>query len=297
MNLPNFLCIGAAKSGTTTLYDLLGKHPDLYVPSFKEPHYFDFSSNYRNGIDWYNKIYFSDVKKEQVIMDFTPSYLYEKKSPERIFKSLGKEVKFLVLLRNPVDRAYSHYLHSKRDNYEIEDFLIALEKEGKRISDARKKEDYVAELKYSYISQGNYYSMITNYLKYFPREQFLFIHFEQEFIANRIESMKKIFSFLGVDYIPEFNYMLKSNSASVAKSIWIKKILQKTGWWRSIIKEIVPSLKFRQIIKNKMQRASIRPFVPPPLTTSQRKYIYNLYFKKEIKKLEELLNREMNWEV
>ena len=104
MNLPNVLCIGAAKSGTTTLYDLLSKHPDLYVPSFKEPHYFDLSSNYRNGIEWYNRLYFNGVKQEQVIMDFTPSYLYEKKSPELIFKSLGKEVRFLVLLRNPVDR-------------------------------------------------------------------------------------------------------------------------------------------------------------------------------------------------
>ncbi|MDC0204191.1 sulfotransferase domain-containing protein [Flavobacteriales bacterium] len=297
MSLPNFMCIGAAKSGTTTLYDLLRQHPNVYAPSFKEPHYFDTPSNYCNGIEWYNKTYFNSVKQQQVIMDFTPSYLYESKAAKRIFSTLGKDVKFLVILRNPVDRAYSHYLHSKRDEYESKDFLKALAEEGVRINDARLKKDYLKELRCSYVSQGCYYTMISNYLEYFPIEQFLFIHFEQEFIANRIESMQKIFSFLGIDYISEFNYTLKSNPASVAQFIWMKKLLQKPGWWRSIIKALIPSLKFRQIIKNRIQRASIRPFIPPPLNAVQREEIYQRYFIEEINKLEQLLNRKMNWKV
>ena len=295
MSLPNFMCIGAAKSGTTTLYDLLRQHPNVYTPSFKEPHYFDIPSNYCNGIEWYNKTYFNSVKQQQVIMDFTPSYLYERKAAKRIFTTLGKDIKFLVILRNPVDRAYSHYLHSKRDEYETEDFLKALAKEEERINDARLKEDYLTELRSSYVSQGCYYTMISNYLKYFPIEQFLFIHFEQEFVANRIESIQKIFSFLGIDYISELNYTLKSNPASVAQFIWIKRLLKKTGWWRSIIKALIPSLKFRQIIKNRIQRASISSFIPTPLNTAQREEIYQLYFTEEINKLEQLLNRKMNW--
>lgn len=295
MSLPNFMCIGAAKSGTTTLYDLLRHHPDVYTPSFKEPHYFDIPSNYCNGAEWYDKTYFKNVKRQKVIMDFTPSYLYERKAAKRIFTNLGKDVKFLVILRNPVDRAYSHYLHSKRDEYESEDFLKALAKEEVRINDARLKEDYLSELRSSYVSQGCYYTMISNYLEYFPIEQFLFIHFEQEFIANRIESIKKIFSFLGIDYIPELNYNLKSNPASVAKFIWIKRLLKKTGLWRSIIKVLIPSLKFRQIIKNRIQRASISSFTPKPLDTAQREKIYQLYFTEEINRLEQLLNRKMNW--
>jgi hypothetical protein len=295
MSLPNFMCIGAAKSGTTTLYDLLRQHPDVYTPSFKEPHYFDTPSNYCNGVEWYDKTYFKNVKRQKVIMDFTPSYLYERKAAKRIFTNLGKDVKFLVILRNPVDRAYSHYLHSKRDEYEVEDFLKALAKEEVRINDARLNEDYLTELRSSYVSQGCYYTMISNYLEYFPIEQFLFIHFEQEFIANRIESIKKIFSFLGIDYIPELNYNLKSNPASVAKFIWIKRLLKKTGLWRSIIKVLIPSLKFRQIIKNRIQRASISSFTPELLDTSLREEIYQLYFTEEINRLEQLLNRKMNW--
>jgi len=295
MSLPNFMCIGAAKSGTTTLYDLLRQHPNVYTPSFKEPHYFDTPSNYCNGIEWYNKTYFNSVKQQQVIMDFTPSYLYERKAAKRIFTTLGKDIKFLVILRNPVDRAYSHYSHSKRDEHETEDFLKALAKEEERINDARLKEDYLTELRCSYVSQGRYYTMISNYLEYFPIEQFLFIHFEQEFVENRIESIKKIFSFLGIDYISELNYTLKSNPASEAKFVWIKRLLQKNGWWRSIMKALIPSLKFRQIIKNRIQRASISSFTPIPLNTAQREKMYQIYFTEEINKLEQLLNRKMNW--
>ncbi len=73
------MCIGAAKSETTTFYDFLIHHPDVYTPSFKEPHYFDIPSNYCNGSEWYDKTYFKNVKRQKVIMDFTPSYLYERK--------------------------------------------------------------------------------------------------------------------------------------------------------------------------------------------------------------------------
>jgi len=296
MSLPNFMCIGAAKSGTTTLYDILRQHPNVFTPSFKEPHFFDTPSIYSQGLKWYEKTYFKKVKQEKVVMDFTPSYLYEQKAAKRIYTDLGKDVKFVVLLRNPIDRAYSHYLHSKRDENESEDFLIALKKEKNKIKKARMNNDYLTELRCSYISQGHYYTMLKNYFEYFPIEHFLILHLEEEFIANRIQSMHRIFSFLGITYDKEIHYDLKSNPASKTRFIWIKKLLQKTGWWRSVIKYLIPSLKVRQIIKNKIQRASIRPFTPKTLTTDERKKIYKLYFAEENKNLELLIGRKMNWE-
>ena len=64
MSLPNFMCLGAAKSGTTTLYDILSQHSEIYIPSFKEPHFFDIPENYNNGIEWYEKNYFSNINNE-----------------------------------------------------------------------------------------------------------------------------------------------------------------------------------------------------------------------------------------
>ena len=110
-----------------------------------------------------------------------------------------------------------------------------------------------------------------------------------------LHPFQKIVSFLGIDYISELNYTLKSNPASVAQFIWIKRLLKKTGWWRSVIKALIPSLKLRQIIKNMIQRASISSFIPPPLNAVQREKIYQLYFTEETNKLEQLLNRKMNW--
>ena len=101
MSLPNFMCLGAAKSGTTTLFDVLRQHPDVYIPAFKEPHFFDIPENYNNGIEWYERNYFRKADK-RIIADFTPSYFFEKETPKRIFKGIGSEIKFVVLLRNPV---------------------------------------------------------------------------------------------------------------------------------------------------------------------------------------------------
>jgi len=99
MSLPNFMCIGAAKSGTTSLYDILKQHSDVFIPSFKEPHFFDISTVYEHGVSWYEKTYFSGVKKEKCIGDFTPTYLFDKYAPERILALLGEGVKFIIILR------------------------------------------------------------------------------------------------------------------------------------------------------------------------------------------------------
>ena len=66
MSLPNFMCIGAAKSGTTTLYDILKQHPEIFIPAFKEPHFFDIPENYNNGIEWYEKNYFRNINTKTI---------------------------------------------------------------------------------------------------------------------------------------------------------------------------------------------------------------------------------------
>jgi len=290
MSLPNFMCIGAAKSGTTSLYDILKQHSDVFIPSFKEPHFFDIPSVYKNGISWYRKTYFNGVKKQKCIGDFTPTYLFEEDAPQRIFNDLGKDVKFIIVLRNPVDRAYSHYLHSLRDQHESLPFSAAMKEERSRIN----KEDYLTFLRLSYVLQGLYFEMLNRYYSLFPKEQFLIINFESEFIDKREDTMLRILKFLGIKD-EGINTDIKSNPASQARLQWLKKIMKKTGWWRVVIKNIIPSLKIRQIIKNKIQRANISTFTPPKLTEQEKKELFNNYFKKDVENLELLLNQKMNW--
>ena len=290
MSLPNFMCIGAAKSGTTSLYDILRQHSAIFIPSFKEPHFFDIPFVYQNGLEWYEKTYFKSVRNEKCIGDFTPTYLFEEETPQRILNDLGSDVKFIIMLRNPVDRAYSHYLHSLRDQHESLSFHEALRTESSRTN----KQDYLSFLRLSYMGQGLYFEMLSRYYALFSKEQFLIINFEDEFINNRDSTIKKILDFLEVK---DEGIMIdiKSNPASKARFQWLKNLMKKTGWWRVIIKNMIPSLKVRQIIKNRIQRANISTFTPSKLLEQERNEIFNTYFKKDVESLELLLNKKMNW--
>ena len=296
MSLPNFMCLGAAKSGTTTLYDILRQHADIYIPSFKEPHFFDIPENFANGLNWYEKTYFKKAKKK-IIADFTPSYFFDKDAPKRIFDCLGGDMKFLVIIRNPVDRAYSHYLHSKRDFHETENFGDSLKLEFSRLKEHQEKSDYLSYLRHSYIHQGLYSEMLKRYLKYFSLDRFLFINFEDEFLKDKDLTIQKILNFLEIDSSISLNTNIISNPASQERSKILKQIMKQTGWWRTVLKKMIPSIKIRQIIRNRIQRANISVFNPPKITQVQRHNIYNSYFRNDIDNLEIILDRDFsNWD-
>ena len=292
MRLPNFMCIGAAKSGTTSLYDILSQHSEVFTPSFKEPHFFDIPSVYQNGVEWYEKTYFKEVKKEKCIGDFSPTYLFDVQAPQRILNDIGSDVKFIIILRNPVDRAYSHYLHSKRDEHENLSFREALSLEENRTN----KSDYLSYLRLSYVGQGMYSQMLKRYFKLFSKENFLIINFEQEFISQRENTMHRIFNFLELN--PEdISINILSNKASKARLIWLKKFMKKTSWMRRIIRNMIPSLKTRQILKNRIQTANLRTYNTVKLSKKEKQQIYNTYFKSEVQELENLLNKKMYWDL
>lgn len=294
MTLPNFMCLGAAKSGTTTLYDILRQHPDIYIPAFKEPHFFDIPENYKNGIEWYKRNYFRNANKK-IIADFTPSYFFEKEAPKRIFKNLGRDMKFLVVFRNPVDRAYSHYLHSKRDDHESENFEKSLELEVSRLKKHENQSDYLSYLRHSYVHQGLYAQMIDRYLQYFSLDNFLFIHFENELLQERELTIKRILEFLEIDSSVLLRTNIRSNPSSKEKSKPLKKLMNKRGWWRDVIKFMIPSVQLRQIIRNRIQRINITEFKAQQLSQEVKSNLLEKYFRKDISDLEKTLNKKMNW--
>jgi len=294
MTLPNFMCLGAAKSGTTTLYDILRQHPDIYIPAFKEPHFFDIPENYKNGIEWYKRNYFRNANKK-IIADFTPSYFFEKEAPKRIFKNLGRDMKFLVVFRNPVDRAYSHYLHSKRDDHESENFEKSLELEVSRLKKHENQSDYLSYLRHSYVHQGLYAQMIDRYLQYFSLDNFLFIHFDDELLQERELTINRILEFLEIDSSILLRTDIRSNPSSQEKSKPLKKLMNKRGWWRDVIKFMIPSVQLRQIIRNRIQRINITEFKAQQLSQEVKLHLLEKYFRKDISDLEKTLNKKMNW--
>ena len=294
MNLPNTMIIGAAKSATTSLYDLLKNHENIFAPSFKEPHFFNLDDNFSHGIDWYYNTYFKNVNKEQIILDCTPTYLYSKRAAERIFNSLGKNMKFIVVLRNPVDRAYSHFLHSKRDGLEKLAFSKALEKESSRVLDAQNNNDYLTQLRFSYIAQGMYFDMLSNYLEFYTLDNFLILDFDLDIKNNFGKCLIKISQFLNLD-LSALKIDIHSNKSSKARIPLLKDLLKSKGWFRNLAKKFIFSAQTRQLIKNKVNRLNEKEHVFSKLSVELKSSLMTRYFSQDIDMLENLIEKKMNW--
>lgn len=189
----DFLCIGAQKSGTTLLYKQLKKIDKIFLPKKKELHFFDDIKNYNKGIESYLE-YFKDAKEYQVKGEITPAYIFFDTVPRRIKQLLGnKQIKFIVILRNPIDRAYSQYNMSfSMQGHEKLSFEQALIYENYRLV------EYADCVNFSYLKRGFYSHQVLNYFKYFKREQFKFILYE-EFVKDQSKYIFEILQFLGLD--------------------------------------------------------------------------------------------------
>jgi hypothetical protein len=179
--LPNFLIIGAMKGGTTSLYNYLRPHPEVYMPATKELHYFVAEKNLPRGIGWYER-HFRDagdaIAVGEASTDYTKYPLY-RGVPQRIAE-LMPLVRLIYVLRNPVDRIRSHYLHD-----------LARGKERRTIDEAVSGNEH-------YLAPSRYALQIEEYLKRFPREQLLLV--TSESLRNdRSAAMRRVHDFIGVN--------------------------------------------------------------------------------------------------
>jgi Sulfotransferase domain len=160
MTMPTFLIIGAMKSGSTALARLLGEHPSVFVPAVKEIHYFD--ENFEKGPAWYER-HFDDAGTAAAIGEATPRYMA---SPEYIARmaDLLPDAKLICALRNPVDRAYSHYWHAHTRGDDARTFDDAIHDELARAA----RQDASP---FGYLERGRYLRQVHFILERYPREQ------------------------------------------------------------------------------------------------------------------------------
>jgi hypothetical protein len=197
--LPNFLIIGAQRSGTTALYNYLSQHPDIILPYRKEIHYF--SHYYSRGIFWY-RAHFLITQKGQITGEASPYYLFHPLAPVRVKKVLP-HVKIIIILRNPTERAYSHYWHEVRYSFEKLSFRQAIAKETGRLTGEeekiKKEKNYYsfAHDHYSYLSRGVYVKQIKRWRKFFSPQQMLILNYLDLRIKPQAV-LDKVFVFLGL---------------------------------------------------------------------------------------------------
>lgn len=294
MRAANLFCIGCPKSGTTTLFKILCQHSQIHTPKFKEPFFFN-NSNYQNGIDWYANTYYDDIKNEKWVLDFTPSYLYSDEALFRINEySKGKDLKFIVMLRNPVERAYSHYLHTLRDGLEDLDFNDAIQAESKRLLNY--ENNLLSQLKYSYIYQSLYHKHLSKYFESFGRNNFFVIDYDSQLLdKSEFKLMiSDLQNFLGIK-IENLNIEIKENFASESRFKILQTLVNSNGLHKRLARLLFKSKLNRQILINKFRKLNEKKMVKKDLEAEFKKNLYDKYFHTDVLKLESLLEKKLNW--
>ncbi len=280
--LPNFLCVGAQKAGTTTLHNILKQHPDIYLPELKEAHFFDCEDRYQKGLSWWIDTFFDKYSNEKIMGAITPDYLYYDEVPQMIYNDLGNDIKIIIVLRDPVERAYSHYLMSRRRGIEDLSFREAIETENERIKQSQYNRNH-----FSYVSRGFYLEQVKRYVNLFGKDQILFLSFEKDIINDIDNTIFKIEKFLEIEQI-KLNSKISSNVASEPRYKIINKLIRQNNLLKQSIKFFIKSdlikFKIKNFIENMNQRKILKK---EPLNKQDRAKLIDLY-QKEIIELSEI---------
>jgi hypothetical protein len=200
--LPSALIIGAQRSGSTSLFNYLAQHPHVLTPLGKEIHYFDL--HYARGLRWYRgRFPFAHRLRPPVItIDASPYYLAHPLAAERAHRLLP-EVKLVALLRNPVERAFSHYQHEVRDGRESLSFPEALAREAERLAGEEERLERepgyysYSHHRYSYTRRGLYLEQLRRWTQWYPRAQLLVLQSEWLF-RDPAAASAAVYRFLGL---------------------------------------------------------------------------------------------------
>jgi Sulfotransferase domain len=190
----DFIVAGAQKCGTTALHYQLGKHPQIALPNKEELHFFDDEEVFARPPD-HTKLHknFRPASRAVVAGESTPIYLYWRPAMERIW-NYNPRMKLVVLLRNPIERAFSHWNMQRERGYETLDFLDALEAEEKRQQEAAP----LQSRRFSYVGRGLYAEQLERVFHLFPRDQVKLVRFE-DLRHDFASAVNSIFTFIGVE--------------------------------------------------------------------------------------------------
>jgi len=265
--LPNFLVIGAPRSGTTWIHENLKRHPQVYVPHVKEVHFFD--KKYEKGMNYYES-FFSGRMVETAIGETTPAYLhgaYSSHDIPRLIRQHLPDVKLIASLRNPIERVYSRYWNSKAKYAKNASFSFE-----EKLKDRPE-----------FIMEGFYATQLTRYYENFPKEQILVLLFD-DLVARPIEFMSKIYAFIGVN--PKVDAGLGSsqiNASSGKKRLANSRIM----WIASRSLKYIGLISAAEAIR---KRNSVEI---PPMSPETRRMLLDIYGD-ENTKLGQLIGRNLD---
>ncbi len=274
---PDFFIVGAPRSGTTSLYEYFKKIPQIFMLP-KECGYFSkFSIGRIESVQAYRRL-FENVNENQLVGDATAIYLRDPETPKLIYES-NPNAKIIILLRDPIERAFSHYLMFVKNGYETEPFSTQLQNYFNKKLTSERFHNYV-------IMPSFYYDSVSRYVEIFGANNVKICLYE-EFAKNTSEVVKDMLDFLDIET------ELPKNVGRV-----YNKYAKPLGKTRQ-------SLVFNPIIKNLAQKLlnksarvsltnSISINKKPTLSNNDKKILHNLFFN-DVKKLRYFLRKEIHW--
>ena len=285
---PNFFLVGAAKAGTTSIYAYLSQHPEVFFPAIKEPHFFTqvrpapeqrFLIEAVTKRSAYLRLY-ADATSHSVIGDASPSYLWHPEVPQRI-RAHVPQAKVAVILRDPVERAYSHYLMDYREGAQHSPFYQAL------LDDMNRPEKGWG-VSYLYYELGLYAEQVQRYLETFKPERVKVLMFD-DFRRDAKAVLRELAGFLGLDPNPlaDVDTSRKYNSYAAPRNQYLRRAAG-AKLSRMLGQALMPH-RFGAFI---FERIFLKQAPKPPLDPRARELLCSLY-DPELDKLERLLGRRL----
>ncbi len=291
--LPNFLIVGAAKSGTTSLFRYLDLHPQVFIPERKECRFFSEMDVFDGPNDHiigdtvikdlksYEKLY-NDAIGYKAIGDASVDYLYfYEKSIQNILRFIGNDIKIIILLRNPVDRAYSNYLHFVRNGVETLSFKEALQEESRR-------KQMKWKWSWRYLDIGFYYSQVKAYIENFENVK---IYLYDEFKIDASIVLKDILIFLELEEY-ELNVGGKFNVSGFPRNKTIHWLLTNNKCNLRRISRPFMSILPRELKSWFFSKLFVANLEKPPMDLEIREYLTEIYTE-DILKLQRLIEKDL----
>jgi hypothetical protein len=294
-NRPNFFIIGAAKAGTSSLYRYIAQHPEVFMSPVKEPHFFSYRERalFSKGpgdddrvrdatpdVHSYLRL-FKDVKGEKAIGEASTTYLDSLDAPGRI-REFAPNAKIIVMLRNPVDRAYASFMHLRRDGVETcVAFEAALAQEETRI------QHHWSPL-WHYQTRQFTYEKLSRYYALFPPPHIRVYSYEA-WRRNNAATLKDLFSFLEVadDYVPDLS--THYNVGGVPKNERWHRFLLGQSSVKSVLKPVVPPAT-RTFLKRRFLRANLQR---TELPSKVRRELLSVY-REDIMSVQQLTGMDLS---
>lgn len=297
MKLPNFLVIGAGKAGTTSLYFYLAQHPEVFMSALKEVNFFavegqqlrfngprdDREAKYCfsvTSLESYSRL-FAEATNQKAIGEISPYYLYSAQAPERINFHIPN-VKLIAILRNPVDRAYSNFLHLQRDGREpLKSFAEAIKAEENRVRQNWSPSWY-------YQGSGFYSHLLSRYYQKFDKQQ-IKIWLYEDYVSQTVKTTQEIFEFIGVDPSFKPDASERYNVSGIPKYQFVHDLISRKNLIKTLAKPVLP----KSIVKTLTAIRDNNLEKPEKLNPDLRQKLVNAY-SEDINKLQDLLQRDLS---